>query len=77
MTGGEWLKAIIHDAQEHIDSKCESVLQAKVLTSTTTNAEISHLWDHNVHLKKLLESEKIKVEKVKDELIPAGVWFAW
>jgi hypothetical protein len=33
--------------------------------------------DQNAHLTKLLESEKIKVEKAKDELIPVGVWFAW
>ena len=77
MTGGEWLKAIIRDVREYVDSERESVPQARVLTSTATNAEISHLRDQNAHLTELLESEKIKVEKAKDELIPAGVWFAW
>jgi kinesin family protein 11 len=66
---GSLVNTIIRDAREYVDSERESVLQAKALASTAANAEVSRLREQNAHLTKLLESEKIKAEKAKDELI--------
>jgi kinesin family member 11 len=63
---GSLIDTIINNTRAYVDSERESVLQAKALTA---NAEIARLRGQNAILTKLLESEKIKAERTKDELI--------
>lgn len=66
---GSLVDTIVHDAREYVTSERESVLQAKALASTAANTEIARLREQNTLLTKLLESEKVKAERAKDELI--------
>ena len=66
---GSLIDTIINNTRAYVDSERESVLQAKALTNTAANAEIARLRGQNTILTKLLESEKIKAERAKDELI--------
>ena len=66
---GLLVETMIREAREYIDSERESVLQAKALANTAANTEIGRLKEQNTLLTKLLEAEKLKAEKAKDELI--------
>jgi len=66
---GLLVETIIREAREYVDSERESVLQAKALGNSAANIEIGRLREQNTLLTKLLEAEKLKAEKAKDELI--------
>jgi kinesin family protein 11 len=66
---GSLIETLVRNAREYVDSERESVLQAKALANTAANTEIDRLQEQNVVLTKLLESENLKAEKAKDELI--------
>lgn len=66
---GSLIDTVVRDTREYIDSERESVLQAKALANTAADAEIDRLREQNILLTKLLESEKLKADKAKDELI--------
>jgi len=66
---GSLVDTIVREAREYVDSERETVLKAKALANTAANTEIGHLREQNALLTKLLESEKLKAEKAKDELI--------
>jgi kinesin family member 11 len=66
---GSLIDTVMRDTREYVDSERESILQAKALASTAANAEIDRLREQNILLTKLLESEKLKADKAKDELI--------
>lgn len=68
-TLGSLIDAIVRDARGYIDSERESVLSAKILTNTAAAAEITHLREQNALLTRLLQSENLRADKAKDELI--------
>lgn len=66
---GSLIDNIVRDAREFIVSENESIIQAKALAEVAEKTEIARLREQNALLAKLLESEKIKAEKAKGELI--------
>jgi kinesin family member 11 len=66
---GLLVDTVIREAREYVDSERESVLQAKTLANIAANTEIGRLREQNMLLTKLLEAEKLKAEKAKDDLI--------
>jgi kinesin family protein 11 len=66
---GALVDTIVRDAQEFTESGHESIIQAKALAETAANTEIARLREQNILLTKLLESEKLRAKKAKDELI--------
>lgn len=62
-------ETLLQEAQDYILSERKSLLEAKALTDSTSQAEIHRLKEQNVLLTRLLESEKVKSERAKDELI--------
>lgn len=53
----------------HIQQERQLLLEAKALSDGATSAEISRLQEQNALLVRLLESERVKSEKAKDQLI--------
>lgn len=66
---GSLIEEIVLSAREYIGSERESVLQAKALAHTAASSEIVRLRQQNTFLANMLESEKLKADKAKDELI--------
>ncbi|KAI0035071.1 kinesin motor domain-containing protein, partial [Vararia minispora EC-137] len=60
---------ILREAQEHIDRECKSVLEAKALAEVAAKDEVRRLKEQNAHLARLLQAERTKSEKAKDDLI--------
>jgi hypothetical protein len=60
---------ILREAQEHIDRERKSVLDAKALAEAAAGDEIRRLKEQNAHLARLLQAERSKSEKAKDDLI--------
>lgn len=60
---------IIREAQDHIESEHKASEEAQLLTSTAAHEEIRRLQEQNAYLVRLLETEKVKSERSKDELI--------
>ncbi|KAI0797910.1 P-loop containing nucleoside triphosphate hydrolase protein [Abortiporus biennis] len=66
---GTITEAILQEAQDYIASEHKALLIAKTQADTTSSAEIARLQQQNALLTRLLESEKVKSERAKDELI--------
>lgn len=60
---------MLKEAQDYILAERKSLLEAKALADSTSQAEIIRLQQQNALLLRLLESEKDKSERSKDELI--------
>ncbi|TFY60095.1 hypothetical protein EVG20_g7553, partial [Dentipellis fragilis] len=63
------VEGIIREAQQHVKVENKLVLEAKAVAETAANEEIRRLQDQNAYLIRLLQSEKAKSERAKDELI--------
>ena len=66
---GTITETILQEAQEYITSEQKSLQEAKTLAENTSKAEVSRLQQQNALLTRLLESEKLKAERAKDELL--------
>lgn len=63
------IESIIREAQDHIETECKAAEEAQLLASTASNEEIRRLQEQNAYLVRLLETEKVKSERAKDDLI--------
>lgn len=59
----------MQEAHDHITSEQKSLQEAKALADTTSKAEVVRLKQQNALLTRLLESEKVKADQAKDELL--------
>ena len=66
---GAITETVLQEAQEYISSEQKSLQEAKALAENTSKAEIARLQQQNALLSRLLESEKTKAERAKDELL--------
>ncbi|TFY82626.1 hypothetical protein EWM64_g1392 [Hericium alpestre] len=66
---GSLVEAIIQEAQQHIEAERKTILEAKAVADQATNEEIRRLQDQNVYLVRLLQNEKAKSDRAKDDLI--------
>ena len=66
---GSLLETIVQDSQTYIQQERQLLLDAKALSDEVTSAEIGRLQEQNALLTRLLESERVKSEKAKDQLI--------
>ncbi|KAI0054098.1 kinesin-domain-containing protein [Auriscalpium vulgare] len=63
------IQTVIRETQQHLDSERKNILETKMLAETAANAEVRHLREQNARLVQLLQSEKGKSDRAKDELI--------
>lgn len=63
------IESIIREAQDHIETERKAAEEAQLLASTASGEEIHRLQEQNAYLFCLLESERIKSERAKDDLI--------
>ncbi|RDB21393.1 Kinesin-like protein bimC [Hypsizygus marmoreus] len=63
------VETVVQEACDHVDAEREAVLHAKTLANDASNDEIARLREQNEALLKMLEHERIKGNKAKDELI--------
>jgi kinesin family protein 11 len=68
-TIGSLLETVIREARGHIDADLETVRAAKTLTSVNCRNEVARLQQQNEVLVALLESERLKADNAKDELV--------
>lgn len=68
-TMGSLIDIVIREARDHIDADLETVRAAKTLTSENCKNEVARLRQQNETLAALLESERLKVDNAKDELV--------
>ncbi|KAH9951942.1 P-loop containing nucleoside triphosphate hydrolase protein [Amylocystis lapponica] len=66
---GTVAETILREAQEHITTERKSLQETKTMGDATTNAEILRLQQQNALLTRLLESEKQKVDRARDDLM--------
>jgi kinesin family protein 11 len=66
---GSLVESIVREAREYVHAERESVVEAKTLADSTANCEIEWLRQQNEALTRMLDNEKVKAEKGKDELI--------
>jgi kinesin family protein 11 len=66
---GSLLEIIVQESQTYIQQERQLLLDAKALSDEATSAEIGRLQEQNALLTRLLESERLKSEKAKDQLI--------
>lgn len=66
---GSLIDTMVDEALSFVKAESESTLQAKAINDEMSRAEISHLQGQNVLLSRVLEAEKIKSEKAKEELV--------
>lgn len=66
---GSLIKTIVEGARAYVDFERETVFQAKALAHTAASTEVTRLREQNALLARMLESEKIKADKAKDDLI--------
>lgn len=59
----------MQESQTHIQQERQLLLDAKALSDKATSAEISRLQEQNALLARLLESERVKSEGAKGQLI--------
>jgi hypothetical protein len=60
---------ILQEAHEYISSEQKTLQEAKALAENTSKAEVTRLQQQNALLTQLLESEKLKADRAKDELL--------
>lgn len=63
------MDAIIREAHAYVEAERTSALEAKSLVNSAASAEITRLQEQNALLTRLLEAEKTKGERAKDELL--------
>ncbi|KAI0062278.1 kinesin-domain-containing protein [Artomyces pyxidatus] len=63
------VQGVIRDAQERLTLERKSVLETKILVESATASEVRHLREQNARLVRMLQSEKAKSDRAKDELI--------
>ncbi|CAL1704444.1 unnamed protein product [Somion occarium] len=66
---GSITHSLLQQAQGRIVTERKSLLEVKALAESTSKAEITRLKQQNALLIQLLESEKVKAERAKDELM--------
>ncbi|TCD71883.1 kinesin motor protein cin8 [Steccherinum ochraceum] len=66
---GSIAELLLQEAQDYVLAERKSLLEAKALADNTSQGEILRLQQQNALLTRLLESEKAKSERAKDELI--------
>lgn len=66
---GNVVDTVLREAQTYITSERKLLQEAKAMADNTTNAEILRLQQQNALLTRLLEAEKAKADRAKDELI--------
>ncbi|THH33841.1 hypothetical protein EUX98_g250 [Antrodiella citrinella] len=66
---GSIAELLLQEAQDYIVAERKALLEAKALADSTSQGEIVRLQQQNALLVRLLESEKVKSERAKDELI--------
>ena len=66
---GSLLETIVHESQTYIQQERQLLVDAKALSDEVTSAEIGRLQEQNTLLARLLESERLKSDKAKDQLI--------
>jgi kinesin family member 11 len=68
-TMGSLIDAVIREARNHIDADLETARTAKTLASENSRNEVARLRQQNETLVALLESERVKADHAKDELL--------
>ncbi|KAF9464724.1 kinesin 2 [Collybia nuda] len=63
------VETLVSEHQEYIDTELKRLLEVKALAHETSENEIRHLKQQNESLIKLLDSERTKADKTKDQLI--------
>ncbi|KAI0322237.1 P-loop containing nucleoside triphosphate hydrolase protein [Amylostereum chailletii] len=63
------VETIVREERENIDREHKAILEAKTLTEATANEEMRHLQEQNVYLAQLLQTERAKSDRAKDDLI--------
>lgn len=66
---GAITETILEEAQGYIASEQKSLQEAKALAENTSKAEVTRLKQQNALLTRLLETERLKAERAKDELL--------
>lgn len=66
---GSITQSLLQEAQDRIAAERKSLLEVKQLADSTSQAEIERLKQQNALLIQLLESEKVKADRAKDDLI--------
>ena len=60
---------VVREAHEYVEQERKAVLDAKSLTETTMSGEVKRLQEQNAYLAQLLQCERVKSERARDELI--------
>ncbi|KZT67731.1 kinesin-domain-containing protein [Daedalea quercina L-15889] len=68
-TLGNVIDTVLREAQTYVATERKLLQEAKTMADNTTNAEILRLQHQNALLIRLLEAEKAKADRAKDELI--------
>jgi kinesin family protein 11 len=63
------VETIVFETQEYVDTELQKTREANALASDTSNNEIVRLKQQNESLVRLLDSQQIRADKAKDELI--------
>ncbi|KAJ7920103.1 P-loop containing nucleoside triphosphate hydrolase protein [Mycena leptocephala] len=66
---GGLVENIVREARSFVEAERDSVVEAKMLASNAAAAEMSRLRNQNELLTRMLEDEKLRGEKAKDELL--------
>jgi len=66
---GSLVEVMVREAQTYMESERKSVLQANAIAESTVNNEVTRLRQQNEILAILLETERARGNKAKDELI--------
>ncbi|KAJ7063348.1 P-loop containing nucleoside triphosphate hydrolase protein [Mycena amicta] len=66
---GALVETIVQQARSFVDTEREAVVQVKLLAATAVTAQMKRLKSQNEALTRMLENEKVKGEKAKDELL--------
>ena len=59
----------MQEAQDYITAERKSLQEAKAMAETTAKAEVTRLQQQNAQFMHLLESQKAKSERLRDELL--------
>ncbi|OBZ75573.1 Kinesin-like protein bimC [Grifola frondosa] len=68
-TLGSVAESLLQEAQDFVATERKSLMEAKALADNATSTEIARLHQQNALLTRLYESEKLKSERARDELI--------
>ncbi|KAJ7709881.1 P-loop containing nucleoside triphosphate hydrolase protein [Mycena rosella] len=66
---GSLVENVVREARAFVEAERDSVVEAKLLTANAAATEMARLRNQNELLVRMLEDEKLKGEKAKDELI--------